>query len=425
MSDALATLSAPWALSSVRALRSAHAWSWQAERAYLREARVQSDAVFVPCEGGLFCLDLSSGEERWRWRGPRVRASALWCGERVVLAQQDSSTIVALDRQSGRALKRLILPSLHRVAQIEPIDASASRLEGSPQRVLLLSERGTVAAIELPSLKLLWSDRGEARGPARFAHRGEALLIAQVNQVRLMEVDTGALRWRHATPRGAREVAFHLDRAVVIDANAQHGRTIVRGLDVERGEIQQEVAFEGYFLGTARSIGEDLWVILERHRRPVIETLCGAELEPGWLLAMQEQARSVAPALTVVPNDEGRRRVLVQTSRSEAVMLDRLSGEVLWRDEQEQLMRAPGGALAAPGVCLYVDGSSLWLRRTDSGEVIYRFAQLIDEPSALLGAGHELDVILGESPFYEGASSLTRLRFTSTLRLAYDRRRDG
>ncbi len=416
------SISSPWPMTRVRALRSEVAWSWSARDCFLRDTIVTPSQILVPMREGLVALCLETGQQRWRWHGTIVRRGGLWQTSRHVVVQHSASRLQILDASNGSSCGSIEIPHLHRALHSIELDAPTPG-------VLLLGERGTTALLDARTHAIIWLNEGGTRGPAQYAWREDTLLILQGNQLQKVCAHTGEVRWCIQTRRSARDVCMHADRAVLLHAGAQRAQTIVRGIDLETGRVLEEVSLDGYFLGTSASIGEDLWLVLERHRRPVVEILRGPELSPAWLRPFQEQRRSISPSLTPLPSelDEsgGVQHVMIQTGTSEVVVMESTQGEVVWRDMQEPLLRAPLHALMTPGACFCLGGDALLVRRGDTGEVMHRFDQFIDEPCLMQSMkGEALSVLLGESPIDDGESTLMRVNFSPALRIAYDSRHD-
>lgn len=416
-------LSSPWPMDRVHGLRADVSWTWSRSQCLLRDAILTPTQLLVPTSEGLVALCVERGEERWSWQGNKIRRGALCEHGEHVLIQTTASQIVALERDTGRVRHTIELPHLHRVVALHRVHLGETPESEMRDGLLMLGERGTIALLDARDLTTIWTHAGGVRGPAQYALEDGILLMLQGNNLTRFDLVSGDVIWSEATPGSARHVLIHLDRAVLLHSGAQRAQTIVRGLHLDDARMMEEVSLDGYFLGSSCSLGEDLWLIIERHRRPVIEILRGQSLQPAWLRPLQEQTRSMAPRLTPISGPDGRAMMLVQTGASEVALFDGERGQMKWRSMQEPLMRAPLSALITRGACLYLGGERLCMRRTQGGEMLYAYEQFIDEPCLLLGCG-ELSVLLGESPLDDGPSTLIRLTFSPTLRVAYDRRRD-
>lgn len=418
------SISSPWPMSRIRGLRSHMLWSWSAQDCFLRDALLTPSHILVPMREGLAAVAPESGEELWRWRGPIVRRGGLWLAQDHVVVQHSASNLKLLDARDGRALDTLHIPHLHRV--IHMVDCQRTPNDTRPC-VMLLGERGTSALIDQETSQIVWMNEGGTRGPAQYAWNKDIMLILQGNQLRKFHIGSGEMLWQVDTQRSARSVSLHLNRAVLLHSGAQRAQTIVRGIHLDSGVVMEEVSLDGYFLGTSMSLNDDLWLVIERNRRPVIEILRGERLAPAWLKPLQEQARSISPCLTTLPTstEEGASLVMIQTGTSEVVVMESERGDVLWRDVQEPLMRAPLPALVTPGACFCLGGDALLVRRSDTGEILHKFDSFIDEPCLMFGTGEGLSVILGESPLDDSESTLMRLELSPTLRVAYDSCQDG
>ena len=393
----------PWPLSSVRALHPHIEWSWsEPGLAPERAVPAAHDVLLVPWERGLMGLDMRRGQERWRWEGGAIRrgALALHHDGKMALHQPASDELVALSVRRGEELARIELPPMHHLLEVASLPG---------ERALLMGERGAVTALDLRQGRALWHVSGGSRGAASYAWGPSYVLRLQHGTLERLELGSGEPVWSARAGDHARALCVHQGRAVVISAGAQRAQTHVRSFELEHGARRQELSLDGYYLGPARSVGQDLWLIIERRRRPIIESLRGAQMLPAWIRPLREQPRALSPSLTLTTTQSGEPAVLVQTAASQRALVRARDGAILWSVDGTPLMRAPRPAALVRDGCLCL-GEALELRLLEGGELVHRFDEFLDEPCYLQARG-ELDVLLGELPMDESPPTLMSLAF--------------
>ncbi len=401
-------------MESIHAFRTECVWTRSDTDHRLHEAVLTSSQLLIPTEHGITSVDLSNGHTRWQWNENHVRRGALWEHDHYVIVQQAWGMVVLLHKDTGKLIKRIELPHLHRVIEVHTMSAK------NQEFILLLGERGVAALLNSTSLQLEWIHQGGVRGLAHYALRDRTLVVLQGNHLSRIDLFTGKILWTKQTPRLARSVLLHLNRVIILHTGSQWAQTIVRGLDLDTGELKEEVTLDGHHLGTSLIVNDDLWLVVERYQQPVIETLRGEQLQPAWLKTLYPQPRPMSPSLTVLSSCPREGLVLVQTGSEEVVTLQACDGKTIWRTEQQPLMRVPLKALVTDGVCFGLGGESLDIRRADSGRLLHRYTEFIDEPCLMFGCG-ALDVLLGEHSPDDGSSTLWKVRYLPALRTAYTR----
>ena len=403
----------PWKMSRVLAMHPHLTWVLSQDDLRLRRVVLapgrDGDVLVVGTERGVIGVDASSGEQLWRFEQGAVRLGALFLhGARYVVHQTQHDEVVVLDVNRGTLVHRLVLPRAHRI--VAAVDYKIADVAG----VVLLEERGAITALDLDAGEVRWHRSGKARGAALHAWSGDVVVTMQAGMLTCVEPDNGEVRWEVEAGHYARQVCMHQGRAVVIGAGAHRAQTNVRSFEVTDGARRQELSLDGYFLGPARSFGDDLWLMIERGRRPVVESLRGKALDPAWVRPLREQMRTLIPAWIEV-EVRGERGVLIQTAASQTVLLRHEDGIPLWSRDSAPITRAPLAPVPINEGFLVL-GDALELRQTSNGELLYRFDGFLDEPCVMIARG-SLDVILGEQSLDGGAPTVLCLSFAHYLAL--------
>jgi outer membrane protein assembly factor BamB len=394
----------PWSMSNVLAMHPHLTWVLSQEELRLRRVVLAGDVLVVGTARGVMGVDSRTGEQKWRFEQGAVRLGALFVyGNGRVVHQTQHDELVVLRVENGALEHRLILPRAHRIV---------GALQGKKGRVILLEERGAVTALDLESGVLSWHHSGLARGAALHAWARDAIVTMQGGTLTRLAPEDGEVVWQVDAGHYARQVCIHQGRAVVIGAGAHRAQTNVRAFEMSDGARRQELSLDGYFLGPARSFGDDLWLMIERGRRPVVESLRGRELIPAWVRPLREQMRTLIPAWEEV-EVMGERGVLIQTAASQTVLLRHEDGIPLWSHDAAPIMRAPIAPVLINEGFLTL-GDSLELRRISNGALLYRFDGFLDEPCVMIARG-SLDVLMGEQSLDDGSPTLLCLSFAHYL----------
>ena len=394
----------PWSMSNVLAMHPHLTWVLSQEDLRLRRVVLAGEVLVVGTSRGVMGVDSRTGEQKWRFEQGAVRLGALFShGEEHIVHQTQHDELVVLRVENGALEHRLILPRAHRIV---------GALAGHAGRVILLEERGAVTALDLRLGVISWHHSGLARGAALHAWSDDAIVTLQGGMLTRLAPESGEVVWQVDAGHYGRQVCVHKGRAVVIGAGAHRAQTNVRAFDMEDGARRQELSLDGYFLGPARSFGEDLWLMIERGRRPVVESLRGRELIPAWVRPLREQMRTLIPAWEEV-EVRGERGVLIQTAASQTVLLRHEDGIPLWSHDAAPIMRAPIAPVLINEGFLTL-GDSLELRRLSNGELLYRFDGFLDEPCVMIARG-SLDVLMGEQSLDDGSPTLLCLSFAHYL----------
>lgn len=404
----------PFELDRVRAMHPRVRWTWSHEDIWLKDAVHDRGQLFIPWRDGVIVLDAINGIEHWREPGPFIRRSALGVTSRCFLAQRSPTSLEIRDRHTGDLIATAPLPRMHRCTSFDVLSNDA---------VLALGERGAMAAFDLTDASCRWHQPGGLRGPGIYARDAQTLLRLQGGELARFDAATGERLWVEKTRDFARDVCIHRGRVIVAGAGAHRAHTQLSAYDLTTGQLTNEISLDGYYLGPMRSIDEELWVIIDRSRRPVVEALRGAELLPAWIYPLQPQPRDFAPSITPAPTSTHPGRALVQTSASQRVMLQAQDGAVLWSAHGAATARGPQQAQFVRGGCLCL-GESLELRLLESGELLHEFDEFIDDPCLMIVSG-QLEVLLGEMPLDDDPPTLIKLGFDHYLAIAYDRHTDS
>lgn len=403
----------PFELDRVRAMHPRVRWTWSHEDIWLKDAVHDNGQLFIPWRDGVIALDAVNGIEHWREPGPFIRRSALGVTTSCFLAQRSPTELEIRDRHTGDLIATAPLPRMHRCLRFDALSDDA---------VLALGERGAMAAFDLTDASCRWHQPGGLRGPGIYARDGQTLIRLQGGELARFDAATGDRLWSEKTRDFARDVCIHKGRVIVAGAGAHRAHTQICAYDMTTGQLANELSLDGYYLGPMRSIEDELWIIIDRNRRPVVEALRGPELLPVWLYPLQAQPRDFAPSITPAPSSTHPGRALVQTSASQRVMLRAEDGAVLWNAHGAATARGPQPAQFVRGGCLCL-GESLELRLTESGELLHEFDEFIDDPCLMIASG-QLEVLLGEMPLDDEPPTLIKLGFDHYLAIAYDRHTD-
>ena len=284
------------------------------------------------------------------WRagvGRGVRGSPA-LGEAVLAVGTADRNVVLVDRASGEVLWRSRLDGTVRAGPLLDEDRLYVATEAQPD--------GRVYAIRLRDGKALWRTRiGSVVAPLAFD--GDALYAGtEDGAVVRLDPEQGAVRWRRALNGAVRGGPVPTPHGLAVATTAD----TLYLLNRETGAVQGRLPTPGSVLATPASDGRHLYLVTMNGRvlavdlatwsvrwdRPAGDAVYGAPALAGdtlyvlardgrlWIIPVGDPDRAASHALGIVatagptPLASG---VLVGSVSGEVLLVDRASGNILWR----------------------------------------------------------------------------------------------
>ena len=284
------------------------------------------------------------------WRagvGRGVRGSPA-LGEAVVAVGTADRNVVLVDRASGEVLWRSRIDGAVRAGPLLDEDRLYVATEAQPD--------GRVYAIRLRDGKALWRTRiGSVVAPLAFD--GDALYAGtEDGAVVRLDPEQGAVRWRRALNGAVRGGPVPTPHGLAVATTAD----TLYLLNRETGAVQGRLPTPGSVLATPASDGRHLYLVTMNGRvlavdlatwsvrwdRPAGDAVYGAPALGGdtlyvlardgrlWIIPVGDPDRAASHALGIVatagptPLASG---VLVGSVSGEVLLVDRASGNILWR----------------------------------------------------------------------------------------------
>jgi len=284
------------------------------------------------------------------WRagvGRGVRGSPA-LGEAVLAVGTADRNVVLVDRASGEVLWRSRIDGAVRAGPLLDEDRLYVATEAQPD--------GRVYAIRLRDGKALWRTRiGSVVAPLAFD--GDALYAGtEDGAVVRLDPEQGAVRWRRALNGAVRGGPVPTPHGLAVATTAD----TLYLLNRETGAVQGRLPTPGSVLATPASDGRHLYLVTMNGRvlavdlatwsvrwdRPAGDAVYGAPALAGdtlyvlardgrlWIIPVGDPDRAASHALGIVatagptPLASG---VLVGSVSGEVLLVDRASGNILWR----------------------------------------------------------------------------------------------
>ena len=383
-----------------RPVTSGHAWRWGDVRAVhpqiswlkplgqvdAREMCLVGQVICIREGEDLKALDVSTGQQIWSRPGPLRAGGWAKVGPDQLLVQHTARQCHVLDARQGRLSCTFELPwAMYECRQ--------AIYDPRTQGVLLCGERGDLICLDVPGQRVRWSFKGQAKGAFHFDWDERTLVHLQDSRVTWCSFEQGPLGKPARAGSYARDIWLHGGRAVVVHSGAAQAQTHLCAISVGQPLPDCQLSIEGRYLGAARSLGTDFSVALERGRRPVVELLRGARLQPHWVHPLTSQPRQLAPYFSQLMEVEGVDCVYVCTT-AQQTLIEVDTGHTVWSVDASGTTRIVEPLIFDGGVLSWADG--LELRTLSEGRLVHKFDRFVDEPQALWRCGNTLELLVAE-----------------------------